>query len=769
MAELASLQIAVDSRGAVTGVNNLQKLEKQGRKTESAAHSLGSTFKGALAQIGAAVSVAATVKKLVEVSREFDVINASLITATGSAENAKIAFDAIREFASQTPYDLQQASKAFVQLVNLGLDPSERALNAYGNTASAMGKDLSQMVEAVADATTGEFERLKEFGIKSRSEGDKVSFTFRGVTTTVGKNAAEIEQYLQRLGEVEFAGAMAERAKTLDGALSNLGDTWDGLFRTISQQGVGTAIHDAVTLAEERLSDLTEFVSSGELNDLFAPIVDSLKAIPWEHTADAAKALALIIGARLGGAALTSAASMTAATVQTIRYQAALARLAGVSKTAAVGVTALGAAARTASAGLAFLGGPAGALLLAAGAVYTFGMRADDAVSKVDLLTESVNDLNDATLRLRRTQLTDKITELESAGGVAMAAGASVEYLKKQLEQFPHSPKADEWRRRLEEQEAAAANAGEELERYRQRLAEIDNTLANRKAGIRPDPKPKDEGVLGQFGLGAAEPSSEGATDGDRLNSLQLGLDQELAFIQMAQTEKGELERQSHQARMEFIQQAKEEQLVTEQEANVMMLEEALRYQGAYTQILAEEARNREQIEEEELRDRQRRLQATQQMLSNFSTLMNSQSKKLFEAGKVAAIANALLSAKESVVDAYKWGTKIGGPVLGSVFAAAAATATAVQVQQIKSQQFGGGSTVSASGGTPGTYQPPQPTQPYGPQERNQGQAVQVIFNGPVNGIDAQHITDTIKDAVNNSDFILIETTSRNGQMLAGR
>ena len=30
-----------------------------------------------------------------------------------------------------------------------------------------MGKDITQMIEAVADAATGEFERLKEFGIKA--------------------------------------------------------------------------------------------------------------------------------------------------------------------------------------------------------------------------------------------------------------------------------------------------------------------------------------------------------------------------------------------------------------------------------------------------------------------------------------------------------------------------------------------------------------------------------------------------------------------------
>jgi hypothetical protein len=38
-----------------------------------------------------------------------------------------------------------------------------------------MGKDMMQMIEAVADASTGEFERLKEFGIKASKQGDQVA------------------------------------------------------------------------------------------------------------------------------------------------------------------------------------------------------------------------------------------------------------------------------------------------------------------------------------------------------------------------------------------------------------------------------------------------------------------------------------------------------------------------------------------------------------------------------------------------------------------
>lgn len=226
---------------------------------------IGSAIKGVIAPLISVAAALGALRKLVDVQRQFDVLNAGLITATGSAQNAAIAFDALQQFAAKTPYDLNQATKAFTQLVNLGLTPSEQALMSYGNTASALGKDLSQMVEAVADATTGEFERLKEFGIKAKQEGDRVSLTFQGVTTKIGNNAAEIEKYLIALGENQFAGAMEQRMATLDGAISNLGDTWDNTFRLIAASGAGDIIETAVRMATDSLQELNDQLASGEL------------------------------------------------------------------------------------------------------------------------------------------------------------------------------------------------------------------------------------------------------------------------------------------------------------------------------------------------------------------------------------------------------------------------------------------------------------------------------------------------------------------------
>lgn len=223
--------------------------------------------KGATAAFAVtSVAVGSLAAAIVPVQRKFDQMQGQLVTATGSYENAAHAMAALNQFAAQTPYDLEQSVIGFTKLVNLGLTPSERALTSYGNTASAMGKSMEQMIEAVADAATGEFERLKEFGIKSSKEGDRVTFTFRGIKTEVGQNAAEIEKYLMGLGEVEFAGAMANQMDTLNGRISQAEIAMDGLKLAIAQSGIGDIMKAAVEETTETLEGMTAFIKGPEFN-----------------------------------------------------------------------------------------------------------------------------------------------------------------------------------------------------------------------------------------------------------------------------------------------------------------------------------------------------------------------------------------------------------------------------------------------------------------------------------------------------------------------
>ncbi len=208
------------------------------------------------------ITVGAVAGKLVAVQREFDVLNSSLITVTGSSAAAEREMAWIKQFAKETPFGLAQATEGFVKMKALGLEPTRASLMSFANTSSAMGKDLMQMIEAVADASTGEFERLKDFGIKAKKQGDDVSLTFQGITTKIKNNAEEITKYLEAIGNNQFAGASTERTKTLDGAIGELSDTWDDLFRTVNQNATGTLIADTVRMATAAVSDLTEVLGA---------------------------------------------------------------------------------------------------------------------------------------------------------------------------------------------------------------------------------------------------------------------------------------------------------------------------------------------------------------------------------------------------------------------------------------------------------------------------------------------------------------------------
>ena len=206
------------------------------------------TANKAIAGFGAVIGSAVIFKagsRIAEVSAKFETLGKTLETLTGSTAAADAAFNQIREFAATTPFQLDEVVQAFIRLKSLGLDPSEEALTSYGNTAAAMGKSIIQFVEAIADATTGEFERLKDFGIKAKTQGDKVTFAFRGISTEVDKTAESIESFLRGIGNETFGTAMADQADTAKVAFSNLDDAIDQLLVSVGESsGLNDALKD---------------------------------------------------------------------------------------------------------------------------------------------------------------------------------------------------------------------------------------------------------------------------------------------------------------------------------------------------------------------------------------------------------------------------------------------------------------------------------------------------------------------------------------------
>jgi hypothetical protein len=137
-----------------------------------------------------------------------------------------------------------------------------------------------------------------------------------------------------------------------------------------------------------------------------------------------------------------------------------------------------------------------------------------------------------------------------------------------------------------------------------------------------------------------------------------------------------------------LLQEALESNRIMEDEYNQLALESKMAYESAVTRIEQEEADKRKKKAQEE---RDFKMSMLGDTLGNLSTLMNAGSRKLFEIGKAAALGQAIVNVAQGVTRALAE----GGPFLGPALAASIAAAGLVQIQAIRSQQFGGGGTVS--------------------------------------------------------------------------
>jgi len=232
----------------------LDKVNKQLDKTKKQSSAATNALKG-FGAIVATLGLGRLVGETINTIRTFEDLEATLTAITGSAKTAALSFDLIREFTSKTTFQLEGVADAFISLLQAGVTPTEEALSDFGNLAAAFGKDISQVAAATFRAVTGEMEMLKQFNVVAKLEGDKVRVTFGGVTKEIERNGTAIAEYLRTLGRENFPTALADRANTLSGAVSNVSDGVAEFMVSIGEGGLKTSL---VTIAREMRKVLDE-------------------------------------------------------------------------------------------------------------------------------------------------------------------------------------------------------------------------------------------------------------------------------------------------------------------------------------------------------------------------------------------------------------------------------------------------------------------------------------------------------------------------------
>lgn len=227
--------------------------DKTSQKTEAVVGAWDS-LKGVIGGL----SVAYLGNEIVDTLSKFEKFESVLTTTLGSNSAAQAAMKQITDFAASTPFEVDGLTDSFVKLANQGFVPTMAEMTKLGDLASSKGKDMDQLTEALIDAQVGEFERLKEFGIRASKSGDQVSFTFKGQTKTMKMTDAAVKDYILSLGDLNgIQGSMAGISATTGGKLSNLSDTVTALYLKL-----GTKLKPVISEVINQLSAGVGYISS---------------------------------------------------------------------------------------------------------------------------------------------------------------------------------------------------------------------------------------------------------------------------------------------------------------------------------------------------------------------------------------------------------------------------------------------------------------------------------------------------------------------------
>lgn len=319
--------------------NNLQGLSKESQLAISASLASVPT---AIAAVGAAG---------LSVASNFEDASTTLTTLYGDVDTAKAKFQDLSAFAANTPFEFPELMDATIKLKAYGIEAGDY-LQILGDTSSAMGKQLNDAVEMLSDAQTGEFERLKEFGVKAveitkknaaqlGASAEQVGLTALTYTDKYGKAQIKVidrnnrEAITAALVGVDgifqkYTGAMESRSKTLTGKLSTLKDN------------VSMALADLVGFDMDTMS-----VQAGSLMGAIELLVGAgIKLTGWlSGVSEPAQAFISVVALAIGGVSLLGAGFVAYGAIlpAVTAAQTAL----GVSLTAALwpvaaGITALG-------------------------------------------------------------------------------------------------------------------------------------------------------------------------------------------------------------------------------------------------------------------------------------------------------------------------------------------------------------------------------------------------------------------------------------------
>lgn len=315
---------------------------------------------------------------------------------------------AMRFVAEQTGVSVESFDASMMRLTRRlgaaknGTGPAIATLDRLGLSAKALlDLPLHERIKAIGES----MKKLETQAERLTAAQDLAGDSARQLVPLFMMQSEEIDRARENAEKLGYVYS-TEFAQSADSILTQMGNLKQAFSNV------------AFSILEDLLPPLEKFINSISADD----IQNALNGIKkgFDIAVTSAKGLALVLLGRLVAALYASAASFVASTREALRYQATLASMAGISKSTAVGLTAMGAAARSASLAMNALGGPVGILAIAASSLMMFGTSASKAVTNIEELDAKIYGLSQNIKTLTENQairsknsFNDDIRELE--------------------------------------------------------------------------------------------------------------------------------------------------------------------------------------------------------------------------------------------------------------------------------------------------------------------------------------------------------------------
>lgn len=239
-------------------LNKIDKNSKQAGSSMSAAFT-----KGKIALVAATAAALKSATSIASVGMQFEDLKDSLDQVFGSMAAGDQAMQSVFKFAQTTPFQIEDATKAFIALKSAGIEPNMDMLQTFADTASVSVDQLGtfealiRMVQRSASGGMGleELNMISDRGIDVLGIlGEKLNLTKDDIAK-FGKTADGAAKMVKALTEglkEKFGGAMEAKMDNLSVKTSNMTIAFKQLADDVFQSGLGDFL-------KEMADSLTEF------------------------------------------------------------------------------------------------------------------------------------------------------------------------------------------------------------------------------------------------------------------------------------------------------------------------------------------------------------------------------------------------------------------------------------------------------------------------------------------------------------------------------